>query len=230
MSLPDAIAATLAEVERERHPDADEDVHFTRGLARAVIEALTEPGDLVLDPFAGFGTTMEVAHELGRVAVGVELLPERVATIRTRVPGAVVVEGDARGLLDLVGDGSLPARPGAVALALTSPPYMTRNDHPENPLTAYETDDGDYRTYLGELAGVARAVRTLLRPGGHLAIDVADIEHRGRLTPLVDDVTAAVGAVLRHVATIPVQWDTLPHDLVADRVVVFQRPRSDTIR
>lgn len=224
MTLPPSIRATLAELERERHPDADEDIHFTEGLARTAIESLTEPGDLVLDPFAGFGTTLAVAHACGRRSVGVELLPERVAAIASRVPDAVVVEGDARGLLTLTRDDGGPlADPGSVALALTSPPYMTATDHPENPLAAYETDDGDYRTYLRELASVVGQVRELLRPGGHLVLSVADIDHAGHRTPLVADVTAAAMRSLDHVATVPVIWDTLPHDLVDDRMVVLRR-------
>lgn len=224
MTLPGRIEATLAELARERHPDADEDVHFTEGLARTAIEALTEPGEVVLDPFAGYGTTLAVASRLGRRAVGVELLPERVAAIRDRVPDAVVVEGDARGLGSLTtADGEPLAAPGTVALVLTSPPYMTANDHPANPLTAYETDDGDYRTYLRELALVVAQVRALLRPGGHLALSVADIEHDGHRTPLVDDVTAVAARVLEPVASVPVTWDAMPHDLVDDRLVVLRR-------
>ena len=223
MTLPAVVHATAAELARERHTDADEDVHFTRGLARTVIEALSRPGDVVLDPFAGFGTTLEVAHELGRTPLGVELLPERVATIRARVPGAVVVEGDARGLLALVDVRALPVARGTVGLVLTSPPWMTANDHLANPLTAYETDDGDYRTYLESLTDVARQVRALLRPGGLLVLDVADIQHEGQLTTLIADVTAAVSPVLRHVGTVPVVWDELPQDLVSDSLVVFSR-------
>jgi adenine specific DNA methylase Mod len=41
-------------------------------LLRRVIELATEPGDLVLDCFAGSGTTPAVAHKLGRRWVAVE--------------------------------------------------------------------------------------------------------------------------------------------------------------
>lgn len=41
-------------------------------LAR-IIETATDPGDLVLDPFAGSGTTAAVAHKLGRRWLTVEL-------------------------------------------------------------------------------------------------------------------------------------------------------------
>jgi SAM-dependent methyltransferase len=224
MTLPTQIYATLAEHRAERHADAEEDVHFTRGLAREVIEHLTGPGDVVLDPFAGFGTTLVVSHELGRTPVGVELLPERVASIQEQVPGAVVVEGDARGLLALADSGVLPLARSSVTLALTSPPWMTANDHPANPLTAYEIDDGDYRSYLDALADVAAQVRELLRPGGHLVLDVADIEHDDRLTPLVADAAAALAPVLELVGSVPVVWDELPHDLVANSLLVFSKP------
>lgn len=42
-------------------------------LVRRVLEMATEPGDLVLDSFAGSGTTIAVAHKLGRRWIGVEL-------------------------------------------------------------------------------------------------------------------------------------------------------------
>jgi site-specific DNA-methyltransferase (adenine-specific) len=41
-------------------------------LLRRWIEGCTSPGDLILDPYMGSGTTLKVAHELGRRAVGVD--------------------------------------------------------------------------------------------------------------------------------------------------------------
>lgn len=49
-------------------------------LLRRVIEATTAPGDLVLDCFAGSGTTAVVAHRLGRRYVAVELSQATVDT------------------------------------------------------------------------------------------------------------------------------------------------------
>lgn len=40
---------------------------------KQLILALTQPGDLVLDPFAGSGTTLRAAKDLGRRAIGVEI-------------------------------------------------------------------------------------------------------------------------------------------------------------
>ena len=61
-----------------------------------VIRAYSAPGDLVFDPFAGFGTTLIRAVQLGRRAGGIELLPERVAQIRALAPGASVAAGDRK--------------------------------------------------------------------------------------------------------------------------------------
>lgn len=49
---------------------------FPEGLPRFFIEYLTEPGDLVLDPFAGSNTTGIAAERLGRNWVAVEMNPE----------------------------------------------------------------------------------------------------------------------------------------------------------
>ncbi len=49
-------------------------------LLRKVIEATTHPGDIVLDCFAGSGTTAAVAHKLGRRWVTSELLADTTET------------------------------------------------------------------------------------------------------------------------------------------------------
>lgn len=107
----------------ERPDGSDEDVHFPQALAHAVIDSYSSPGETVLDPFAGWGTTLVVAEKLGRRAVGVELVPERVAAIKQLVSSAaVVLEADARNLDSL--------RLGQIDLCFTSPPYMSAVEHP----------------------------------------------------------------------------------------------------
>lgn len=51
-------------------------ISFPRALPDRFIRQYTNPGDLVLDPFAGVGTTIRVAQELGRRAIGFEINPE----------------------------------------------------------------------------------------------------------------------------------------------------------
>ena len=52
---------------------------------RPLIESFTKPGDLVLDPFCGSGSTLEAAQQLGRDWLGVELDQGHHATASRRL-------------------------------------------------------------------------------------------------------------------------------------------------
>jgi site-specific DNA-methyltransferase (adenine-specific) len=56
-------------------------------LLLPIIECATDPGDLVLDPFSGSGTTGEAALLLGRRYVGIEKNKENVHLSRLRLRG-----------------------------------------------------------------------------------------------------------------------------------------------
>lgn len=60
---------------------------FSPVFARAAIEMFTKPGDLVLDPHVGGGTTLVEARAAGRVAVGVDIstLAEFVSNVKCTV-------------------------------------------------------------------------------------------------------------------------------------------------
>jgi site-specific DNA-methyltransferase (adenine-specific) len=56
------------------------------GILRRIIQASSKPGDVVLDFFAGSGTTGFVAHELGRRFILVDQNPESIEVIKQRLP------------------------------------------------------------------------------------------------------------------------------------------------
>jgi DNA modification methylase len=58
---------------------------FPPEIPRRCVLAGSPVGGVVLDPFAGSGTTLAVAIELGRRAIGIELNPEYVELIRKRL-------------------------------------------------------------------------------------------------------------------------------------------------
>ncbi|MGN6502519.1 MAG: DNA-methyltransferase, partial [Pseudolysinimonas sp.] len=59
------------------------------GILRRIVQASSAPGDLVLDFFAGSGTTGAAALQLGRRALLVDQNPDAVAVMRTRLSTAV---------------------------------------------------------------------------------------------------------------------------------------------
>jgi len=61
-------------------------------LLGRIVRGSSNEGDMVLDPFAGSGTTLAVAKKLGRSFLGVELSEEYVAKIRQRLAG--IAAGD----------------------------------------------------------------------------------------------------------------------------------------
>jgi len=54
-------------------------------LLLRIILASTLPDDTVLDPFAGTGTTLVVAHQLKRNSIGIEIDPEYIKIIENRL-------------------------------------------------------------------------------------------------------------------------------------------------
>lgn len=58
---------------------------FPIELPEWFIKLFTQPGDVVLDPFMGSGTTAQAAIRLGRNFVGVDVSPEYVSLSRQRL-------------------------------------------------------------------------------------------------------------------------------------------------
>ena len=67
---------------------------FPEELPRRCIRLYSFVGDTVLDPFAGSGTTLRVARELGRNSIGYEINPEYESTIVEKVSEAQGEDGD----------------------------------------------------------------------------------------------------------------------------------------
>jgi hypothetical protein len=169
-------------------------------IAEWAIRTYTDPGDYVLDPMGGIGTTVVEAMHAGRHGVAVEYEPRwahlaagniRRAATQGATGTGWVYQGDARRLRSVV-----PARfHGRISLVITSPPYgpsthghvreggarhgkILKLDHrygTDRDNLAYLHPD-DLAAGLTEiLAGCAAA----LRPGGHILV-TARPYRRGR--------------------------------------------------
>ncbi|GAA4102248.1 TRM11 family SAM-dependent methyltransferase [Nonomuraea soli] len=174
-------------------------------IAARVVGTYTVPGELVVDPMCGIGTTLVEATHLGRHAAGVEY-EERWARLavanlgHARKHGAEgfgrVVCGDSRNIARL-----LPGLAGRAALVLTSPPYGTyTHGHIRSTRDTgqpgvrkwnhhYSADRGNlaHQQLPVLLEGFGRILDgsvDLLRPGGVVAITVRPYRVRGELVDL----------------------------------------------
>jgi len=80
-------ARSVWTITTQPYPDAHF-ATFPEALPERCIKAGTKLGDTVLDPFAGSGTTGQVAVQLGRSFVGIELNADYADLARTRIGGA----------------------------------------------------------------------------------------------------------------------------------------------
>ena len=74
---------------RKAHP-----TQKPEALLHRVLLASSRPGDLVLDPFCGSGTTGAVAKRLGRRFIGIERDPAYAVLARARIAAVVPADGD----------------------------------------------------------------------------------------------------------------------------------------
>lgn len=119
-----------------------------------MIQRYTKPGELVVDPFCGSGTTIDVAKDTGRTARGFDLAPYR----------ADIERADAR---------KLPLANDSVNLVFMDPPYGDHIDYSDDPqcigkLSAYDP------AYYKAMHRVIREASRVLVPGGYFGLYVCD--------------------------------------------------------
>lgn len=175
------------------------DDRFPLSLPTYCLQEYTKPGATILDPFAGFGTTLMAAEALGRIGYGIEFDVQRADTARQSLAYPErMLHGDALHIEGI----AIPQ----VDLVCTSPPYMTRNDHPQYPFAGYQVTGQGYDDYLRDIARIFAGVRTLMKPDALALVEVANIRKAGVLTPLAFDVARALSSVMTFVGETIICW------------------------
>ena len=202
------VAQTAAARQRSGRYDPASSAHPAKmfpELARRIISEFSRPGDLVVDPMCGAGTTLVEAAAMGRYAVGVEREPRWAELARRNSAYALAAQaagrigvhvGDARALAAVV-----PDLLGRADLVLTSPPYSADVGVLDRaswgaggglcPARArnYSADRANLghargRAYLDAMALVYAGCAGLLRAGGMFVVVTKHTRRDGRALDL----------------------------------------------
>ncbi len=165
-------------------------------IARWAVQAYTKPGDWVLDPTAGAGTTIVESLIQGRRAAGMELQFHDIIESNVRLhavgPGrkAVIGFGDARNIEDFMKTAKIP-RP---TLIVNNPPYSGDEHQTTFNIKEERKKAGDRSTtfyydqelpnlaflregdeYWSTMYSIYKASAEVLLTGGHMVIGVKDM-------------------------------------------------------
>lgn len=192
----------------EKRDIRDKDVHpavFPIGLPSKCIELFTHKGELVLDPFAGIGTTLVAAKDLERNAVGFDLGKRYVNFTKDRLSQSSMLSktqqlticDDSMNIADYL-------KESTVSLSVTSPPYANmlnrprenkslrgdlRNNKHYKKVQQYSKDPRDLGTmepikFAETLGEIYKRILPLHKPGAHCVINITDLWWENKRVPL----------------------------------------------
>lgn len=199
-------------------PFQSDDVRYCPELVEHFLNEYTSQGDVVFDPFMGFGTTLIVAERIGRIGYGVEFEQRRCDYVRSQLkhPERALVGDSLR-----LGELEIPN----FDFSITSPPYMGKS-HKENPFTAYSTEGGGYEQYLKDIRKIYQQLGDKLKPSGHAVIEVSNLKHGDDdMTPLAWDIAREVSSVLTFVGEVVIVWEpTYAYGYDHSYALIFSKP------
>ncbi len=133
------------------------DCRFPAELVQRMLLEYSAPGDRVLDPFCGFGTTLQVCSELGRLGIGFE--PDDATfdhASKSIVPPQVLYHDRGENIARY----DLPP----IDLVVCSPPFRS-----------FEVGPGQLPDYYDTLAAIFGQVSTVLRPGARVIVETVNL-------------------------------------------------------
>jgi DNA modification methylase len=132
-----------------------------------LLSRYTREGDIILDPMAGSGTTVDVAKELNRTPLCFDLASHQ---LRPDIQPA-----DAR---------HLPIKNESVDFAFIDPPYSTHVDYSDDPRCIGKLDAGgggdDGKSYYEAMTQVIAELHRVLKNRRYMALYVSDSFKKGK--------------------------------------------------
>jgi len=129
-----------------------------------LVQRYTEPGDLVLDPMAGSGTTLDICDEEGRKCICYDIAPTR----------PDIFQNDSR---------KIPLEDNYVDMIFVDSPYgdnIRYNDHPD----CIGKISSETETFYEELEKVMRECHRVLKPGKVIGWLIGDQWVKKKFTPV----------------------------------------------
>jgi DNA modification methylase len=213
--------------------------NFAPQVARNILQMYSEPGQLVLDPMAGGGTTLIECRLLGRRYIGCDINPDAVALCQKAVdfpldspdPGGRILCADVRDL-SFLSDGSID-------LVLTHPPYLNLIRYSNGRIPADLSNISSVDKFCRAMAQAAAELFRVLKPGRFCALLIGDTRRGRHYVPLayrVMEQFLAVGFVLKediikvqHNCTCTGRWQTAAQKkrfylIMHEHLFVFRKP------
>ena len=177
---------------------------FPESVASNFIEFFTKPGQVVLDPFLGTGSTLIATKQLGRHGIGVEVYDKYTKMSKKRIKEftgdgkTIIIKEDSQNLKKIFKNSSLPK----VQFCITSPPYWNqlkrsykrqkkRSD--EGLATTYGEHSKDiglidnYEDFLKKQKNIFDQVYDVMDDLGYLVIITNNVYYEKRMYPLAFD-------------------------------------------
>jgi len=213
-------------------------------IPRNLILRYTKPGDVVLDPMVGSGTTAIECKLLGRNCIAVDINPDAIMITRDRLnfsynpldPNFPKVwiktyVGDARNL-NLIENESID-------LIATHPPYVDIIPYTKQRIEGDLSNVHNVDEYVEEMKKVAKEFFRVLKPGKYCAILIGDTRRHKHMVPVSFRVMQAfleVGFILKeHVIKLQhnmlgtIRWRKKENDflLIAhEHLFIFRKPEK----
>jgi len=179
---------------------------FPQSLVEKLIDIYTkDPGEIILDPFLGSGSTLLAAMNKGKKGIGIELSDEYIKLSKSRVKSfqldllndqkiltPKIIKDDAHNL-------SKHIKPESVDLIVTSPPYWdilnmkrTADNREIGNYSNNKTDIANidkYDDFLTSLKEIYSEVYKVLKPNKRCICVVMDIRKKDKFYPFHMDQT-----------------------------------------
>lgn len=190
---------------------------FSEDFLEYFFERYTKPGDIILDPFIGLGTSMVVAQRMGRNCYGFEPNKERFNFTLSQIKDSQRFLFNASALDMEKYD--IPS----IDFSISSPPY-THILHLNNPLRVSVNGDTDlYRQFLSDISSIYSQIRSKLKKNGYCIIEVSNIfDENHNFSSLAWDIAKEVIKVMPLQEEIIIEWDKSQYGFTHTYCFVFQ--------